>query len=293
MPEKDADGHVIKGASCFLYTEEMRSFFVDDPQLISTLTDLYDFHAEWDLTLVSGNSKLTNVCMTFLGGTNEEYFKDIYTREAIFGGLLARTCVVAEVKRRKKNSLMFSPPPNTEKHKELAKLMKEITNLKGQFVMTEEAKKSYDTWYNSINEENYSSTGVEARMHTGVLKLAMILSANYNKELKITKDIIEEAIEEVLSLLTNYKRVAASMTTTAEGEAAKIVLQRLLLATNYELTSRELLMDLWGSLSKETLDKVIDTFNAAGIIKSIPVGDGLKFRLSDTVIENYVKKPNG
>jgi len=57
-------------------------------------------------------------------------------------------------------------------------LVEHLTNLskcKGAISVTDEARKYYDDWYMSIEDDKFDRAGVIARMHTGVLKVSILL----------------------------------------------------------------------------------------------------------------------
>lgn len=98
-------GYVVQGASGLLYTEELAAFMVDDKATIPILTDLYDYREEWTNHLKSSDTeRLKNVCLSMIAASNETFLKEVYTKSALYGGLLGRTVIIYEQKRRHKNA---------------------------------------------------------------------------------------------------------------------------------------------------------------------------------------------
>ena len=99
-------GKTLRGGSCLLVADELRSFFVSDDSLIGILTDIYDYRDRFDYKLRGAPFKVTNLCVSMLAASNDEFLKEIYTVEAVNGGLLGRTFLVKPDEYRPANSLL-------------------------------------------------------------------------------------------------------------------------------------------------------------------------------------------
>lgn len=281
---------MIKGASGLLYSEELSAFLVEDPAAIKILTDWYDYHEKWTNTLVSGVSELHHVCVSLLGASNEHLLRDVYNDKAIYGGLLARTFIVLEEKRRKKNSRMFIDPSQYNPENLLAHL-RELSRLKGPITFTEDAKKEYDSWYNSIDDEAYSSkSGVLERIHTGVLKLSMILAAAeprtiYDKRIVVDKQNVDVAIDECWTLLRNYDFLTMGAGKSPIGHQIALVIRELSTASNNTLTRKILIRRLWAEIDAPTLDNIIVTMSQGGLIGTTTVCSEEAYYLTSVALE--------
>lgn len=278
------NGKMIKDASALLYSEEFRAFLVKDPSTTSLLTDLYDFHTSWDVTL-KGEEKqiLKNVCLSLLTASNEAFLKTMFTPEDLYGGLVGRMVIVKESGPRFKNSGMYDEieegiwEPLEHHIRYLATLQS------GPAIFTEEAKRYYHDWYMNLNFTNKSGTGWEARVHTTILKLSIILAACEPEWKKLVeKRHIDAAIGYLLPLQKNYLNLVSAVipkkTTVAEG--AQEVISNLLHAPSYTMTYRVLAQNLLlnGGIDRETLDKAIENLKLSNVIIDAGVNGEVAFK---------------
>lgn len=287
-------GGVIKDASGFLCSGELAAFLVKDPEALTILTDLYDTYAnepEWKNTLkVSGIDTLKNPCLTLLGATNEEHFKEAVPPTAIGGGFIARTFIVYESKRRTINSLM-KPPKVVPSVKDLADYLKQLSKLEGIFEMTEPVRHLYDSWYNAFTmESSQDTTGTVERLGDGVLKVAMLLSMSEGLSLNITTKHIEESIEVCTECLAGLKHVTMGAGKSEFAFATALILKEMIKAPEYKVTRRKLLSKYWGEFDSIVLDRIIENLlNAhAVIVHDYPPKDRT-YEMKKEAVEMYTK----
>lgn len=291
--ERKKDGRAISGASGIIFSEEISAMFTEDDSNIPILTDLYDFKSSYTSALVSrGTTRLTNVVVSLLGASNEELLKPIFNNRAIYGGLLSRCLIVYGDKVRHRNSLMwedgskYDPIP-------MQRNLVEIARLKGTFVIDDTAKKFYDNWYKSVCptlETSASKTGAEGRIHTNVLKVAMILAVSSRKELTITIEDLEGAIDICLKLFVNYKRLTLGSGKSKEAEPSVLLLKLLWdqgIELKYTLTRRDVIYRSWGDISSTQLDEVVKTLCEGGLIQVIQGKGPDKYSLTDRSIQYF------
>ena len=285
-----SSGALITGANALLYSEELSAFFHDDPETIPLLTDLYDSHDTWaDSTVGAGRRELKDVCISLIGASNEVLLRDVFTSQALYGGLLARTFVVMESKRRHKDSRMGVNLKNLQNLKtELKQHLVRLANIKGLIKFSADAIKEYDEWYYSIDDDKYTSkSGVEARMHTSVLKLAICLAAaeeEFFRDLTVQTRHVSKAIDMMLSLLHNYDILTMGSGKSVVAEPMTTVIRCLLKAKNNELSRKSLLRMNFGDLDVETLDKSMLTLEQSGAAKSISVLGEPGYKLTEKFV---------
>lgn len=277
----------LKGGSCLILAEELASFFVEDPRLMPLLTRMYDYEAKFDYELRGAGFIINNLCMTMLMASNETFLREVYTKRAVYGGLLRRTLLIKPNEKRKPNSLMnlngTQKSYSDADRKPLTDHLIEISKLKGLVLMTSEASISYDTWYKDLYNkyEKYgNSTGVLEGMHTLVLKVAMCIAAG-NLSLELTKDNIEEAIISVTDLRSNYEIYAMSSGKSKEADNGAALLTLLHDATENKLKSQEIMLKLWNDISSEDLDKLIQTLKRAGLVNEIFGTTDVSYQLTE------------
>ncbi len=171
-------GKILAGGSALFCAGELSAGIVSDPEAIKILTDIYDFKDEYTSRLRgSGIFRIKNVCFSLMAASNEELLRDVYDAKALFGGLLGRTFLVKSNEFRKANSL-FTISDTTSEITKLVESLKEISELRGQFTFTTAAEEFYDSWYKPFRksyEKKSDKSGIMGRIHTSVLKIAMII----------------------------------------------------------------------------------------------------------------------
>lgn len=287
-------GGVLKDASGFLISGELAAFLIKDPEALTILTDLYDTHAnepEWkNTTKTQGVDTLKNPCLTLLGATNEDHFKDAVPPTAIGGGFIARTLIVYESKRRVINSLMYKPKviPNI---KDLATYLKEISKLTGEFTMSPEVMKYYDEWYHSFTlESGLDKTGTIERMGDTVLKVAMCLALSETITLEITMKPMVEAIKVCVECLAGLKHVTMGAGKSELAEETSIVLKELIRNEPlYRRTRKQLLQKYWGEFDSVVLDRIIESLLGAGAVTVQDAGKERFITLTPEAVKLYTQ----
>lgn len=268
-------GQAIRGGSCLLCAEELAAFIVQDPSTIPILTDLYDTRKEWESTLIGrGKSVIKNLCVTMLAASNEQHLKDVYTEQAIYGGLLGRTFFVTPSEFRKANPLLKSEKERYST-KELIDSLKVVSKLKGEMRFEEGVIDEYTTWYENFREsykDKPDRTGVAGRIHTGVIKLAIILGVANNYELIIKSSDMEESITQCLSILPNYDQFTMGKGKSPISEASALFLNSLYEAKQYKMTMKDILFKHWSDFDKDALTHIVDTLENAGMIQTTIAG---------------------
>lgn len=285
-----ADKTQIKGASGILYSEEMSAFFVDVESAVNLLTNLYDYHEIWEDKLRGNVTKLHNVCLTLLMATNEELIRDIFQVRAVKGGLLARSIIVSESRRRHKNSLMFGngeiPDPQP-----LHDHLRMLSQKRGAYEITKEARDEYDTWYNSLPDDiSDSETGFEGRIHTTILKIALLIAASDGADKVITQPHIEEAIQECTGIYDTYKRLSAGVAQQMDkGTAQRHLMSLMLSQENFSISYEKILFKLYMVMDKVMLEEIIATWEAGGICQQVFSGEGTTIRLTAKAIRAFTE----
>lgn len=265
-------GRILKGGSAVWIAPEMSAGIVNDPEAIKILTDIYSFREKYDSRLrTQANFSIKNVCFSFMAASNEELLRDIYDIKATAGGLLGRTFLISPNEFRPGNSLFGLQIDDTRQ--KLTDQLEEIAKLSGEFIFTVRAQNTYDRWYLPFRdsyEKKPDKSGISGRIHTSVLKLAMLLCVSESNELIINDKHIEEAIDECLALIPNYTKFLMSSGKSSLSEIATLVLSALNDAPNFTLSRKTLLQRYWNVLDQgaETLDKLITTLEQGGMIQS-------------------------
>lgn len=282
----------IEGASAFIIASELTSFIKKDFDAIEQLTDLYDFHEEWSSrTKSSGSDYLKRVCLSMLVGTNEALITDLYDEKAKDGGLLARSCIIYEKRRRHMNSLEYDLLPPKTQFEDLVKDLRHIATLKGEIKRSTDSRKVFDEWYTkSLNDDNLSKSGAEGRIHDTVRKVAMILAVSElpdKKNLTIEGHHMEKAIDYGTYLLKNQREFALGAGRSQNAIAMRLVLKLLLKTKEHKLPKRKILQFLLGDVDKEVLDKVIEHGVEANVFKFWNASNESWLQLTEDLLKLY------
>lgn len=284
------NGQPLRGGSCILLADELASFFVQDPALIPLITTMYDYKDEYPYSLRSSEIVVKNLCLTMLAASNSEFLRTVYTTAAKFGGLLGRTFMVKPDETRPGNDLM-DVDISLYDYKPLVDYLLEIRKLKGRITATDEAKSLYKEWYATLYKSYKQfpdATGLTQRIHTGVLKLAIILAAS-DLMMEIQLKHMEEAIGQVVSLRSNYEGFAMSAGRSDKAAIGAIVLNALWEAKDKQLTRQKIMFNHWNDFTATELDELITTLEQAGMISTIAEGNQVSYKMTQKCIEKFNK----
>lgn len=282
-------GRVRKSNSATFFAPELSASLVEDPQSLRILTDIYDNKInKYKSRLRTGPSfNLENIAFSILAASNESMLKNLITPEFVMGGFLARTMLIMPNERRPPNSLLRLDYESLKISKEqvLQALLK-VCQIVGEFKLEENAIDEYDSWYNPFREEyekKKEQTGVIGRIHTTVLKVAMILAAN-DLTLCIQKKHIEQAINECIGLIPNYSVFTMHNAKTEIGQVGGIVITDLLSAKNHMLSRKTIIRSNWQNFDVDMLDKAVIALESAGMITQHVIKNETWFELTQQAL---------
>ena len=283
-------GKLTAGGSALFSAAELSAGLVNDPEAIKILTDIYDFKDEYTSRLRgSGIFRIKNVCFTMMAASNESLLRDVYDEKALRGGLLGRTFLIKPDEFRKGNSLFEIQDTTVSFEAILAKLTR-ISILKGEFDIEKPAERFYDDWYIPFRDSYKSKpdkSGVIGRIHTGVLKLAMIICVNETESLVILREHIEKAIGECMRLMPNYSGLIMSSGKSTIAETASVLIEEIWKSPNKCLKKSEFLSRHFHQFDLESVDKCTQTLAAAGLLKEIFSGNEIQFEVTEKCIKSF------
>lgn len=297
--ETDAKtGKIIKGGSAIFYAPELSAGLVSDPQSVSILTDIYDPKDEYkELLRGRGTKIISKIVFSMFAASNEALLKAVYDKGAVHGGLLGRTFLVTPAGEFRKSNSLLDHIDDPEQFNKLVSQLKEIANLSGEIKLSKEAKKEYDDWYNSFRDsykEKGDKSGIVGRLHTGVLKIAMILAVN-EMSMEINQTHIDNSISECLALLPNYNTFVISSGRGILSEAGAILIQELVAAPGHQLSRKKIIRDHWHTFDATLLDSLVANLEQADLLKTEPMmnGTGVEtyYRLTEKCLNTMGLKP--
>ncbi len=273
-------GFMITGASGAMYTEELASFAIQDPATVPLLIDLYDFHENWNSNLVSGNLKLSNVCLSLLAASNSDLFRSTFTEMAIKGGLLGRTMIVKADKGRKRVS-MFDMGKKTVQNEQdtsaglqpLIDHLRKLATIKGPLNASDDAITEYNTWYYDLPDEEFNDKiGFGSRLGTHVIKVALALAAARDDfSCLIEQRDVEEAIIRCKEIKVAYKGIAAGIGYSTTAYQTSLVIKTILAAPNQHIKRKKLIQKLLGDVEQDGLDKIIALLVQGGLAAEVSI----------------------
>jgi hypothetical protein len=315
-------GKVNNKSNVFICSSELSSSIVDDPVATKILTDLFDRHYnadEWKSLLKMEQFVLKDPTVGMFTATNESMGEDFFTKSAIKGGFMARTFIIYEGKRNRKNSLAYRPEnmPNYEKY---VKFLKQIAALRGPFksfdslepkdeyqfskqvekvdggtrtIYFTHAGKIYDDWYDQFTDlvdaqQVKDETGTLNRFGDAVLKVAMLLSLAERPTLEISETAMVKAIGICEKLLGNIRRTTLGKQGLSNSAVLKtMIINELFTRENHSISREVLMKKMWTHYTDATeFDNIMQSFDAAGLIKTTAPGNVILY----TMPPNQVKE---
>lgn len=177
----------------------------EDRQLVDTLITLYDGRRELKkVTKTAGSETIENCWVNIIGCTTPNWIQHYVPRPLVGGGFTSRCIwVVAEEKARViAYPSMFVSKDHDIRVERLVADLREIAEIKGEYVLTPEARAYGVKWYEALYENRFTNplfaadfAGGFARIQTQAHKLAMVLAASRRDELVITEADLAEAID--------------------------------------------------------------------------------------------------
>lgn len=279
-----------KGSSCIIYSEELSSLFAGGADCVDLLTDLWDFHKKWPVNLISWQTTLVDTCITLYAATNETLLKTVFDPRALYGGLLSRTIVVIEKRKRRKDSMgrkaMYAE--HELDYKCLEAHLKNLSKKKGTIRLDDEAYDEFNNWYmNQWSEDNpKTKTGIEGRMKTHVMKVSMLLSlCEWDLEMVIRKKHVDLAIELCTKLYKNYQLISMEGGTSPTAHPAALMLRMLRNSPNNELPRTTILRRNIGEMNVTVLDEVVNSMKEAELLIETNCSNVVAYRLTEKALE--------
>lgn len=262
-------GESVPQSAMTIISKEFSSFLATDPKgMTEILTDLYDCHDEWEyLTSGSGKDKLENICINCIVATTPSWMATNLPEGAIGGGFTSRFVIVHGDKKYK--WLALPPKPSGKLYKNLVNDLRHISKLSGTFRWEKEAYDRYNEWYRSIEQtqrslEDDRLRGFVSRMHTMMLKIAMILQVSRSDDLIITATNISRSIKMVEEVLSTASGALGGHGAATGGRDIERILKQIV--SYREISYGELLQMNFRHTNKDEFDTVIDTLEGMGVV---------------------------
>jgi hypothetical protein len=313
-------GRVSQKSNVFVCSSELTSSLVDDPVATKILTDLFDRsynEGEWKSLLKMEQFTLVDPTISMFTATNDSMSEDFFTKSAVRGGYMARTFMIYESKRNRKNSLAY-PPEHLPDYKKYTEYLRKIANLRGPFkpfalleprdeyqhrrvidgrnLYFSTAGAIYEDWYSQFidlidNLENKDETGTLNRFGDSVLKVAMLLALAEKPELEISELAMTKAITTCEKLLGNVRRTTHGKQGLSNTAALKtMIINELFQRETHKVTREVLMKKMWTHYADAMeFDNIMQSFDAAGLIKTASIGNVITYEMLPAQVEELKK----
>jgi hypothetical protein len=289
--------NVPKGGSGYMVCQELKASLILDEMSVSYLTNIYNYHEEYDKHIISYEiPKIKGLCFSMLGATNEVMAQRILDVEAKEGGLVGRSFIIYETKRRLMDSGFedHGDYPEDADWTPMKQYLRRLQTIKNcPMYWTEGARKLYNEWYHEFKPEDcHSKTGYEGRMGDAVQKMSIILSANEpaffepsaGPKKLINENILNEAIEECTSLIPTYTQLTMGIGVDPDAKPIHLILREFNKARDFSLSRIALIGSLYGNVSPRKTDELMYEMCQAGNAKVITVNGLPGWKLTEEFV---------
>lgn len=249
-----------------------------DPILMSILIEMWDgTEGKWERWLRSKeNTTIENPWINIIGATTPSWLNANFPESMIGGGLTSR--IVFVYADQKKYLIPYIDDlVNLPEHKlleaDLLYDLTEISNLKGEYQMTPEAKLFGAEWYKRhwMEPEEHLMTdrmqGYRARKQTLIHKLSMILSAAEGDDLTIKLHHLETALAFASGIENDMHIVFESIGVSQSARDMEILLG--FIRPNGRVLHQELWRACYRSMNRKEFGEAIDALVHAGYIRLV------------------------
>jgi len=282
---KISAGEIMYHCSLTIYSEELSVFLGrKNQEMISTLTSLYNCAEKWIYkTKGQGSDYISNVWVSMLACTIPEYLGVYLPLDAIGGGFTARVIFVYENTTRRKtyNPKKYFTTETNLLRKDLIHDLNIISKLSGEVVITPEADKFMEDWYNSteissVLAEDERFSGYWERKQSHALKIATILTASESDKLVIEKDTFKKALDILEATEETMPKAFGPLGRGAISPDIERVLNQII--QSGEISHSVLLDKNWRHLDSRSFSLVIDTLIDMGAIEKFIVDNKIHYR---------------
>lgn len=241
------------------------------------LTDAFDCPDALNKKLVAKSYEIENICLNIITATTLHWFTDRINESDTMGGFLGRF-VFMPCKQEDKNGWLYMPQPEpmTLSNK-LVKDIKEISNLKGEIKISDEAKLVMIKWLRRHEDELESLDdskgimGFYARLADYVFKFSMLYEISGNQTLVISEGSVLRAIKLVNLLKKSINElISEHIAFTKEAKDKQKIFN--LIKTNGTIRRDRLLQN--SNMIAKQLDDVLSTLIQSNMILAFNIEEG-------------------
>ena len=283
-----------KGECCVtIYAPEMRNFLGDlnKTETVTLLTSFYECPDSPAYRTKGGGVLLfKNVCINLLACSTPEWLTLGTTTDEIAGGFTGRFVYVYADSTNRSFPFPedFITPDIMDLKDDLINDLNHIKTIKGQFVLTAQAKAEYIGWYNRRKDECRDERLVSyyERKRDLVFKVAMLLSIAQDDSLVIDEDILRQTWKMLAALEVNMSKAFSGVVDDPALKYKDYVVAQLAKSPGMCMTKSQLLRQNWNKFDGLVLDRIIINLVDAKMIKTFTTksteGVDINYQLIDT-----------
>jgi hypothetical protein len=265
-----------KVSSAFISSSEFAVFIGEsskDQFIIQVLTDLYDCPDTWSYTTILRGTEYCNNCyICLLAGSTPDWLKTSIPEESLGGGFLSRVLMIYREEGGPKVAFPEDGMTSARKllRENIENDLKILSELRGPFSWTPEAKSCFSTWYNEYNHPENAPKymrGYFGRKGDTAIKLAMICSASHESSRTITDRDIMFGINMLTENEKCMEQVVALMGQSKEGSKIDKVLYLVRKSGEQGIEHSRLQRSISHYLNSDELRVAISTLVQSGLIK--------------------------
>lgn len=275
-PFSDGKGMMRNQSPITIVAEEIAVFLGENNvRLLADMTNWYDSRDKWTYeTKGSGTDSIPGVCANVLGSMAPDWIPLTLPQGAIGGGFTSRIIFVVE--HRKGRTI---PDPSLigidkELRKKLLYDLQVISQMKGLFSFSKEARAAYVDWYKeeerkadqgkvAIDDPRFS--GYNSRRATHIKKIGMALSASRGGDFVIQKPDFDRALAMLKLVESNmievFGRIGRSLYSEQTYEIMKFIQSRK------EVMRSEVLRTFYRDVDHSVMQGIEDTLHTMRVIQ--------------------------
>lgn len=276
----------VPHSSLCIQVSELGNFLdMQDNGLINFLVDIWDSRERPQKRKTRGGGELEfrTPCLNLIGATTPSWMKGNMPEYTITGGLTSRIIFVRGESKRQFVAYPFTQSVSDPNLKEkLALDLKSISELSGQFILTPEALKYGEEWYNTYNAsppkhlQDERMQGYASRKQCHVHKLAMVFSAAKGDSMVIEKEDLEAALLVTTELETSLAEVFNAVSDNDGTKQLAIVVN--VVKQHGRITKAALFRQCCVRMDYRAFENALTGAVNANFIKQIVGGKGLELQ---------------
>jgi len=241
------------------------------------ITEAYDCPDLLNKRLSGKEYSINNICLNITTASTIHWFTDRINESDTLGGFLGRF-IYMPCKAEDKNGWYYMPQPESMAlSNKLVIDIKTISELKGEFKISEEAKTIQIKWLRSheneleMLEDSKGIIGFYARLSDYLLKFAMLYEISGNRTLEISEGSMLRAVKMVNQLKKSIDELMSDhIAFTKEAKDMQKVLN--LIKAGGTIRRDRLLQN--SNMTAKQLDEVLSTLIQSNRIIAFNVGEG-------------------